>query len=454
MVSSALARRARRGAGRFLVALESLVFGTALTACPSGPYQTTAVPDPTTDGTTAEPPGTSTGSSGATDDTSTGADTTGADVSSSSGAGASTGDTSTGAPPACGDGVVDPGEECDDGNQADDDACLNTCVAAMCGDGVLMHSEAEECDDGNLVEDDGCTVDCKIQICGDGKLQGAEGCDDGNTDDSDACPSTCQPATCGDTFTHDGVEQCDAGDDSPFCDGDCTLPECGDQHINLSAGEQCDDGGEVTVDCDADCTFPTCGDGFLNDNVEECDDGNQADGDGCAATCTKERRVVFVSSQLYTGNLGGLPGADAKCQQLAVQAGLTGTFRAWLSDGQNSPSSRFVKSSVPYVLPDGKQIAKSWTDLTDGILLAPINLTEKKTAPPPDAATCNTKPTVWTNTREDGTAWNGNICGNFTNTFGDGRLGTSTAINFTWTRHCTGAAGTCAWKAPIYCFEQ
>jgi len=50
---------------------------------------------------------------------------------------------------ACGDGAVDEGEECDDANQADDDACLSTCVAARCGDGVV-ETGVEECDDGNV----------------------------------------------------------------------------------------------------------------------------------------------------------------------------------------------------------------------------------------------------------------------------------------------------------------
>ena len=38
---------------------------------------------------------------------------------------------------------------------------------------------------------------------------------------------------------------------------------------------------------------------------------------------------MFASSQNYVGGqLGGLAGADAKCQQLAVAAGLKGTFKA------------------------------------------------------------------------------------------------------------------------------
>ena len=75
----------------------------------------------------------------------------------------------------CGDGVqrtdLQAGEEgyegCDDGNEANDDACLNTCASARCGDGVRrtdLNAGAqgyERCDDGNEINDDGC-ADCQL----------------------------------------------------------------------------------------------------------------------------------------------------------------------------------------------------------------------------------------------------------------------------------------------------
>jgi len=85
---------------------------------------------------------------------------------------------------------------------------------------------------------------------------------------------------------------------------------------------------------------------------------------------------VFLSSIRYDGNLGGLNGADAKCQDLANAAGLPGSYKAWLSDSTSSPSSRFVPSTGPYQLVTGTTIAANFTDLTDGPLLAPITVTE------------------------------------------------------------------------------
>jgi cysteine-rich repeat protein len=41
--------------------------------------------------------------------------------------------------PYCGDGIIDKdkGEQCDDGNNNNNDGCLNTCQEAFCGDGYI-----------------------------------------------------------------------------------------------------------------------------------------------------------------------------------------------------------------------------------------------------------------------------------------------------------------------------
>ncbi len=59
----------------------------------------------------------------------------------------------------CGDGTTDEGEACDDGNVSNHDACLNSCIDAICGDGFERRG-VEECDDGNAVSDDACRSDC------------------------------------------------------------------------------------------------------------------------------------------------------------------------------------------------------------------------------------------------------------------------------------------------------
>jgi cysteine-rich repeat protein len=59
------------------------------------------------------------------------------------------------------------------------------------------------------------------------------------------------------------------------------------------AKSMCDDGAGNGFgnDCNSDCSLPTCGDGTVDPN-EECDDGNDANGDGCDANCVIEPDCV------------------------------------------------------------------------------------------------------------------------------------------------------------------
>lgn len=104
---------------------------------------------------------------------------------------------------------------------------------------------------------------------------------------------------------------------------------------------------------------------------------------GCqgAADCT---RVVFVTSTTFAGNLGGVAGADAKCQALADLSPLARikghTFLAWLGTSTTSPSARFTHGTMPYVLAAGQVVAANWLDLTDGILTNGISVDELGTA--------------------------------------------------------------------------
>ncbi len=196
----------------------------------------------------------------------------------------------------CGDGVFHEGvEECDDGNDVDTDNCLNTCAVASCGDGIV-HEGFEACDDGNDDEGDGCSNTCELTSCGDGMVQGEEECDDGNDDNTDECTDLCLNAICGDANIQAGVEECDDGGESEMCDDDCTPAECGDMVVNMTAGEACDDGNDDDTDeCPTTCEMATCGDGFVQAGVEECDDGNTDDGDGCSAMCENEFCFAFTN---------------------------------------------------------------------------------------------------------------------------------------------------------------
>ncbi len=60
---------------------------------------------------------------------------------------------------------------------------------------------------------------------------------------------------------------------------------CGNTILDVSMGEQCDDGNLVSTDlCTNSCNFPECGDGIVQSD-EQCDDGNSNDDDTCPNTC-------------------------------------------------------------------------------------------------------------------------------------------------------------------------
>jgi len=83
------------------------------------------------------------------------------------------------------------------------------------------------------------------------------------------------PAVCGDG-TVEGTEACDDMGESATCDDDCTLAECGDGVLNVTAGE-------------------------------ECDDGNTMAGDGCGATCLLPPAALFNGTYFYQALAGNFP---------------------------------------------------------------------------------------------------------------------------------------------------
>jgi hypothetical protein len=103
-----------------------------------------------------------------------------------------------------------------------------------------------------------------------------------------------------------------------------------------------------------------------------------ADGTVSIKCPNPSNRIVFVSSALYNGNLAGVPGADLQCQTLALNAGLRGVFKAWLSDSTHSPSTGFthIPAAFAYVRTDGVTVAQGWSGLTSGSLQNPINVDE------------------------------------------------------------------------------
>ncbi len=63
---------------------------------------------------------------------------------------------------------------------------------------------------------------------------------------------------------------------------------------------------------------------------------------------------VFVTSTTYDGNLGGITGADAKCQARADAASLGGTWKAIISDSTTNAIGRVLNRTKPVFTIAGK----------------------------------------------------------------------------------------------------
>lgn len=93
-------------------------------------------------------------------------------------------------------------------------------------------------------------------------------------------------------------------------------------------------------------------------------------------------KTVFVTSATFSGNLGGLTGADDKCQAAAdgpASIVPPGTYIAWLSTSVKDAIDRLPANTSGYFLPSGKKVADSTTDVAscpdEGIVIAHLGST-------------------------------------------------------------------------------
>lgn len=212
-------------------------------------------------------------------------------------------------------------------------------------------------------------------------------------------------------------------------------------------------GGETTSGSSGDefgsstgPTPPVCGNGVVEGD-ESCDDGNNTPGDGCQE-CARDS-VVFITSETYQGfALGGLYGADQRCQSLAAKAGLSNplTFKAWLSTPGMSASERLLHSRGRYVLANGLVVAQSWEALTSGTIENPIMVDEHS----------ETQDTLaWTGTLATGEpALGSEFCEDWDDNSGllkYGGVGVSASSDSTWSFFDQGPCGS---ELRLYCVEQ
>lgn len=172
------------------------------------------------------------------------------------------------------------------------------------------------------------------------------------------------------------------------------------------------------------------------------DAGVDADPKDATADAGTVKRV-FVTSSTVNGSLGGVAGADTRCQQLAAAANLGGTFVAWVSvAGQPAPTR--ILGAGPWFLVDKKtRVFASKLAMTTTGPEIPIDIDEK-------GAKIGNPNQVWTGTQFAGTASNNN-CNNFTSPIGNGLTGEADKTAAQWTQS---ANLSCTQPLRLYCIEQ
>lgn len=190
------------------------------------------------------------------------------------------------------------------------------------------------------------------------------------------------------------------------------------------------------------CGGPPTADPDTGEDDPRSDAGDADDAPpGADASRGGPQKIIFATSSKQNGDLGGLAGADAVCGQRAENAGLTGEFKAWVSSPAQSAAERLAHADLPYVLPDGTQVADDWNDLVDGDLDAPIDRDEDGSQVTGD---------VWTGTRANGNT-GAATCGGFADIGELGICGSSSAKSADWSDFiqpfCTSAL-------RLYCVQQ
>ncbi|MFB6352042.1 MAG: hypothetical protein ABEN55_00770 [Bradymonadaceae bacterium] len=208
-----------------------------------------------------------------------------------------------------------------------------------------------------------------------------EACGDQIDNDCDGSADEAEVCRCNYHETSEGVCR-----DGRFDgEGECRAPD-GYQETERAYGDGRDNDCDEAVDReDDDCEREDEG-ARAGESCEEDEDCRSRCIDG---TCAHR---VFVTSVKYTGDLGGLEGADKKCARRASGAGASGSWKAVLSDSNRAARDR-LDIGAAIVRWDGDKVADGASDLWDGSLANPIAISEQNGT---------VRDRVWTGTNGDG----------------------------------------------------
>lgn len=165
-------------------------------------------------------------------------------------------------------------------------------------------------------------------------------------------------------------------------------------------------------------------------------------------------KLVFVTRTTYTGDLGGLTGADGLCSAAANAASLGGTWRAWLSTTVGTPINAFdrIQGDGPWYLvgtdDTGRRI-KAFNNKASlrAAPLAPIDRTELGVA-------LTGGRFVWTGTQPTGNASAPGSYDNSCENWSKGTFSYQGDIGDVYGQWTNQRGSDCASLASLYCFQQ
>ena len=242
----------------------------------------------------------------------------------------------------------------------------------------------------------------------------------------------------------------------PYCKAGyaycCNYDFTKEEHYNC-ADCQTNDCGETGECYNINCTPSYC-EGSTRNYNGVCRNGNcEYETENCTYGCTDGKCIepakIFATSQKWQANLGGINGADAKCQAAASAAGLSGTWIAIISD-----SSHNAKDKLPdkiFVRIDGQIIANSKADLFDGTINVPINITET------GSVIAEQYHYAWTGTNSLGnystpSSFGTASCDDWSKNWGGHATdGLTSATDNRWIETSTPASTSCLNSSSLYC---
>lgn len=131
-------------------------------------------------------------------------------------------------------------------------------------------------------------------------------------------------------------------------------------------------------------------------------------GGGTATTTT---RYIFTTSASLTPNWGSLSAADTLCSNYASAGGLAGTFKAWISNGTTTASSRITDVGPWYLVGTSTIAANNLASLQTSLAVG-VPKDQNGSAITPSNRF------AWTGTTMPGGASAANNCQNWTSSSG------------------------------------